>query len=117
MQAPRRGDQFPQSLNFCFENTSARLGERVGFALAVRAVRLRIIHPLDPVLLQQALERAIQGAGAQHDALIAEHLNIFHDGIAMPGPRGKAQENEQSSLAEGRLEVGSRLGANRDLLT
>lgn len=54
---------------------------------------------LDPTSAQESLKRAIQSAGAEHDAPVAHLFNIFHDGVSMTRLLRQAQQHQQNGLS------------------
>ncbi len=72
-----------------------------GEAIGLTATRTVVFaEALDPAIVEQPAECAVQGAGAEADALVADLGYVLHDGVAVPGLVGEAEENEEDGLGK-----------------
>src|SRR5580704_10764876 len=79
-------------------------------AISLAATRVFLLFvALNPVAIEQAAQRAIESAGAQHDASVAHLLDVLENGVAMPRLPRQAEQNEQDGFGKGqRLHYGLR---------
>jgi hypothetical protein len=82
------------------DHFSASFRKRIRLPLPVCWVGYAIVHTSDPALLEQTPQGAIQGAGTEDDPPLAEHLNFFHDGVAMFRGRGYAQKDKKGGFRQ-----------------
>jgi hypothetical protein len=84
---------------FRLQSAAAERGEAIGLASPGGVV---FLEALDPAIVEQAAERAVERAGAEHDAAGAYFLDIFEDGISVARVFGQAEQDEQDRFSEGR---------------
>jgi hypothetical protein len=62
------------------------------------ARRVIVLKTLDPSLCEQALQRAIERSGTEHDTTAAHVLDVFQDRVPMPGLLREAQQDEKNGF-------------------
>lgn len=91
----RYADQALQAVHFSLQNTAAKVSEDISLAIAsiIGGDWIRVFGALNPALVEQTLESAVQRAGTQLHPIMAEGAHILHDGISMHGAGGQAEQN------------------------
>src|ERR1700685_343230 len=72
-----------------------------GQAICLTIARgLGLAESLNPAILQQSADSAVEGPGAHADAVSRYFLHVLEDRVPVTRLRGQAQENEEDWLGE-----------------
>jgi hypothetical protein len=102
------------SLDFKFENATARGGKPIRAPIA-RAIVL--LEAFNPALNLEAPQGPVKSARAQYNAAIAHLFHVLKNGVAMPGLTGKTQKHEENRFGKRSLcHMSARDMSSRDML-
>ncbi len=102
------------SLDFKFENATARGGKPIRAPIAIPIV---LLEAFNPALNPEAPQGPVKSARAQHNAAIADLLHVLKKGVAMAGLPGKTQKDDENRFGKRSLcHMSARDMSSRDML-
>ncbi len=71
-----------------------------------------LLEALDPFIIEEPTNCAVERSGAEADAAVAESFDIFHEGVSVPRLAREAGENQEDRLGERLCACFRRIGSN-----